>query len=246
MVPNTAGTLVAFLFFVTPGLLFMLLAERRRPAAPGSTFREISTVGLISVVCTTIATAVLAIARARRPRWLLDPGRWVRDGSKYFESDYPLIARTLVIEIVLASCVALGLYWFFVRRPWRASRSDPNPVLWSITGGLGSAPASRPNTELFALARTRAGDIYQGYVVAVDLDPSRSLAMLALQTPIKFKRANDPPDEMTKEWDRLAIPLSDVQELWLQWVRGAAVGSDEALVAKAERKAEAITPHLRV
>lgn len=218
MVPSTTGAAIAFLFFVTPGLLYELLAERSRPPVPGSTFREISRVGLLSVVCTSVSAATLAVVRGFRPRWVLDPGRWVRSGSVYVRNDYALIARTLAIEVLLACGAALLLYWLVIGRRASETRNDPNPVLWSITGGRGSTPKYRQNARLFALARTHGGDVYQGYFVAIDLDADRAHPMLALQPPIQFQRDGQQAGAMPAEWDRLALPLADIQELWLNWV----------------------------
>lgn len=230
MVPNTTATVVAFLFFVTPGLLYEILAERQRPPRPGSTFREISSVGLLSVVCSTAAALVLALVRARKPAWILDPGAWLRDGRKYLTgvhtaritkpSHYALVVRTLAIEVTLACLFALALYWLFIGRHARETRTDPHPVLWSITGGRGSTPSYRRDAKLFALARTHEGDVYMGRFLAIDLEADRSPAMLALQPDIMFQRNEQPPGALPPEWDRLAIPMENVQELWLRWVKG--------------------------
>jgi hypothetical protein len=219
VVPSTAATLIGFLFFVAPGLLFDLLAERWRPPVGASAFREISRVGLVSLVCSGASMAVLAALRALKPEWVLDPGRWLRTGDRYLHHEYPLIARTLVLEVLLACAVSLFLYWLAVGRRPRLARNDPSPVLWSIVGGRGSAPETRVGARLFALARTREGNIYQGFVSGIDMDAERDNAMIAFQPPIQFQRAKQHPGAMPEHWDRLAVPLGDVQELWLQWIR---------------------------
>ncbi len=220
MVPDTLGSVAAFFFFIAPGLLYELLSQRKRPSPDTTTFREISTVALISVVCTTVAVALLGAVRYVWPDLVVDAGSWIASGNDYVQARYELIARTLIVELLLAGAAAFGLFLLVgaSRKRRHPGAHDPHPVLWSVTRGFASTPRSRgKDSKLHALARTHKGDVYVGRVAGIDLDADRSLGMLALQPPIKFHRVGEDEKVMPDEWDRVALPLSDLQELWLQW-----------------------------
>jgi hypothetical protein len=116
VLPSTTASLVAFLIFVAPGFLFELRRGRRVPRAERTTFREISSVALASVVCSGIAIALLAAVRAIHKSWMPDPSSWFADSHKYLTNHWPVVTWFLVIEVALACVVAYtGARWLPVR-----------------------------------------------------------------------------------------------------------------------------------
>jgi hypothetical protein len=67
------------------------------------------------------------------------------------------------------------------------------------------------------LARTHDGTQYQGTLAepeGSDGGAHASGAYLTLAGPIVFRRVGGDPETMPSAWDRLALPLADVAEVW--------------------------------
>jgi uncharacterized protein DUF6338 len=158
MIPQTLGSLLAFLGLIAPGLLFELRRERRRPIIEETAFREASRVALTSLAFTLSSLALLAVVRARRPELMPDPGAWLEQGHRYVNEHYRLIARTFLIEIAIAAALALladwllsgtargrivpGSLWFHLLRmqrpentvPWIHARLKDETEFWGYLG----------------------------------------------------------------------------------------------------------------
>jgi hypothetical protein len=158
MIPQTLGSLLAFLGLIAPGLIFELRRERRRPTIEETAFREASRVALTSLAFTLSALALLAVVRARRPELMPDPGAWLKQGHRYVNEHYRLIARTFLIEISIAAGLALltdwllagtargrivpGSLWFHLLRmqrpdntvPWLHARLKDETEFWGYLG----------------------------------------------------------------------------------------------------------------
>jgi hypothetical protein len=107
VVPSTWLSVLFFLLLVAPGLVFDLLAERRRAGAGESAFREASRVALASTAFSGAALAVLATIRALKPEWMPDPRRLLGDGQAYLADEYRLVLRALLIQVAIALVLAL-------------------------------------------------------------------------------------------------------------------------------------------
>src|SRR5215211_6127592 len=106
MVPGSWLSVLLFLLFVAPGLLFDLLSERRRAGFSESAFREVSRIVLGSLAFSGFAFALLAIVRTINPPWMPDPSRLLKPGDSYAKDHYRLILRTLVLQGALALTAA--------------------------------------------------------------------------------------------------------------------------------------------
>jgi hypothetical protein len=122
---DTVGAVLGFLGLVAPGLVFELARGRRRPHTAESAFREAARIALTSLVFTSSSLAVLAIVRALEPRWLPDPGEWLRRGDAYLEDHYALVMVGLLLQVAVACCLA-GLTHWALRR-WGMGRADIRP-----------------------------------------------------------------------------------------------------------------------
>ena len=106
MVPQTLGTVAAFLALVVPGIAFESILERRRPAVERSAFRESARTALASLTFTVASLLLLAIVRASLPTTMPDIGAWLREGNSYLQDNYRLIARAALVEVALATVLA--------------------------------------------------------------------------------------------------------------------------------------------
>lgn len=212
MLPTEAMTLVAALLFLAPGFLWELL--RGRPNR-STVVRELSAVALVSVVCTGVAIGILAALRTVKPDWVLDYGAWIRTGDYYLHRSYQDIAQTAALEVVVACLLVLALHTLVAMGHRGKDIDAEGSVLLSLVRRDKTHSRPQPGSRPMVVARTHDGTLYQGTFCAVDSGRDVEHPVLALGAPIVFQRSGEPRAAMPPAWDRLAVPLSDIAEMWL-------------------------------
>ena len=102
MVPGSSLSVLFFVLFVAPGLLFELLSRRRRAGVAESAFVEVSRIVLASLAFSGFALGTLSVVRTLRPDWMADPGGFFRHGNAYLADHYRIVLRTFLIEGILS------------------------------------------------------------------------------------------------------------------------------------------------
>jgi hypothetical protein len=173
--PTTVGTLVAFLFLLTPGLVFELLRERSRPAREHSAFRDASIAVVASVAFSSLALALLLVVRAVDGDWMPSPEDLVRHPGRYTADHLGLVARALLLEVGLAT----GLAWLWHRvLCWRhpGGRITLNPAWFEIVRGT----ANPRHDRVYVSLDLQDGSTVRGLVKGYDMTADRSLGNLVL------------------------------------------------------------------
>jgi len=93
-----------FVVLIAPGLLFDLLAERRRAGAPESAFREASRVVLASLVFSSLGLGVVGLVRTVEPTWMPDADALVAEPHQYLVEHYRLDAAHRKSPGLLSEC----------------------------------------------------------------------------------------------------------------------------------------------
>ncbi|MEV6283998.1 DUF6338 family protein [Kribbella sp. NPDC051770] len=106
MIPDSAAALLALLGLVAPGLVYQARRERRRPPSVESAFREASRVALTSLLFTVAATTVMVVVASAWPA-LPEISTWLRDPGAYLPDNYAKVGLFLLLELVLACCLAI-------------------------------------------------------------------------------------------------------------------------------------------
>ncbi len=117
--PVLPGTWLSVLFFVllvSPGLLYDLLADRRRVKISEPAFRELSRTVLSSILCSGLALSALALIREVQPSWMPDPSGLFMHQSQYLASHYRLVLRAAVAEALMALGLACLAHYLIYRR----------------------------------------------------------------------------------------------------------------------------------
>lgn len=173
MVPNGWLTVVLFLLLVSPGLLFDLLAARRRTGPAESTFHETSRIVLASLGFTAVALAVLAGLGALVPGLLPDPKGLLDPNGSYAADHWPTVIGALAAESVLAHAVALLGHWWLGRQ----GKASIRPVsAWTALFRRDVPPGHRA----FVRLRLTGGIVYTGSVLSFTSDiplPDRELIL---------------------------------------------------------------------
>jgi hypothetical protein len=107
MIPQSLVSLILFLALIAPGLAYQLLWERRNPALEQSAFREASRTVLMSLVFTGVSAGIFALLRMRWPRFLFDPGEFIRNEKLYVSQHYSIVGWSLALQVGLALALVL-------------------------------------------------------------------------------------------------------------------------------------------
>lgn len=103
MVPTDWLAVLLFLVLVAPGMLFELLARRRRATLPESAFVLISRVILVSVAINVLVLLIFAVVQWHWPALVPDPAAMIRNGSDYVADNYRLVLVALLAQALLAA-----------------------------------------------------------------------------------------------------------------------------------------------
>ena len=103
--PTTFIALLLFLWLVTPGFLFSLLAARRRATAAESAFHETAQTAVASVVFSTLGAVVAAAVVALSPA-NVDLARLIVEGRSYLGAHSGSVGLFVAVQIVGACLLA--------------------------------------------------------------------------------------------------------------------------------------------
>ena len=229
MLPSELLSMVAVLMLLAPGCVWAVV--RRNPRA--NPVHQGAAILLVGLLCTALSLGVIAVLRSTQPSFVMDFGAWVRSGDYYLHRSYEEILRTIGIELGVA-CVLAGVIALIAneRSHVRGERADA-PLLVRLIEGEEANTRVQPGTHPRVFARTHDGSLYQGTLYGLDSGSSAEQPVLVLSAPIAFQRPGEPSSAMPALWDRLAIPLGDVAELWTssriaEQASPAAAGSADA------------------
>lgn len=204
--PETVGSLVAFLFFVTPGLTFELLRERSRPQRQHTTFRETAIVVIGSVAFSSIAVASLAVVRSIWPGWMPDPHALAADPGDYAAEHVGVVTRALAIEVGVATMLAFVWHRLLCRlRP--GGQMSANPAWFEITDGNANPRRDR----VLAFVELQDGSAMRGFIKGYDFAPDQTLRTLVLsgdeQAPLRARRVGaETASDLDGSWAYAVIP----------------------------------------
>lgn len=204
--PETVGSFVAFLFFVTPGLAFELLRERSRPQRQHTPFRETAIVVIASVAFSSIAVTLLAGVRSIWPAWMPDPQALAADPGDYAAEHVGIVARALAIEVVTATMLAFVWHRLLCRfRP--GGQMSANPAWFEITNGNANPRRDR----VLAFVELEDGSALRGFIKGYDFAPDQTLRNLVLagdeQAPLRSRRVGaEVASDLAGSWAYAVVP----------------------------------------
>jgi Family of unknown function (DUF6338) len=209
-VPSTWLAVLFFVLLVAPGLLYDLLADRRRAKASESAFREVSRTVLASLIVSTISFSILVAIRWAHPAWMPDPNRLFTGKGDYVTGHYRLILRTLLIEGGIALVIAGGFQWARTRRV----RARLRPVsTWTKVFREECPRGFLPYVQV----RLANGMTYVGRVGYFTADLETSDRELVLVPPLYVKRPDSQLKNMASEWQRVVLSGESVEGLVVQY-----------------------------
>ncbi len=213
MIPQTAAAVLAFLALVAPGIVFQNLYEQRKPAVDQTPFREASGIALASLSFSILSILLLAVVRARIPAIMPDPGRWLREGNRYVQDDYRLVAWFSLAELLLA--IFLAAAWSWLCGLGRAARIVKVSTWYRLFREL------RPKgTDTFVRVSMYSGVEYFGMVIEYSIDLELADRELFLGEPL-WRRLPGETDftSLQVPWRWLILPGPAIQSIWVSFLQ---------------------------
>lgn len=210
MVPTTWLAVLFFVLLVAPGLLYDLLAERRRPPAGESVFREVSRTVLASLIISTLSVSILVAIRWARPGWMPDPDSLFSGTGDYVGRHYRLILRTLLLEGCISLSIAAGFHWIRATRV----RVRLRPVsTWTRVFREERPSGFLPHAQI----RLTNGMTYIGQVGHFTADLETTDREIVLVPPLYVKKPDGQFKDMPSEWQRVVLSGTSVESLIVQY-----------------------------
>lgn len=210
MVPSTWVSVVLFLLLIAPGLLYDLLAQRRRVLPAESTFREASRVALSSLIFTAIGLAVVCLVRARWPALMPDPVGLLSGGSSYLAAHYLVVAGALGLEVVVALGAAWATHAYLAHRhgaPLRQESAWTSVLRKSVPNGY------RP----YVRVRLENGTVYMGSVAHATADLELGERELVLAPPLYSNTETETVSAVLAEWQRIVLRGTQIESLTVRY-----------------------------
>lgn len=210
--PSSWLGLVLFFLFVAPGLLFDLLADRRRALVKESAFREVGRTILASVAFGLAGLAVATGAYLLWPAVFADPLGLVGTGAgAYVTSSAQHVTASLGLQTVIAFC-AVGVT-HLVLRARTGARLEPTSAWYRVFRERlpgGHVPLAR--------IRTKSGTVWVGVVHDYSPDLEVVDRELVLGPPLMSSREGRAPKVLSSDWQRVVLHHSEIESITVMYV----------------------------
>jgi len=205
MIPTGVASVIAFIFFVAPGLAWELLVERRRPGITESTFREASRAALASTPFSVVSSAaVLIVAWRVNPAWTHDLSSWAVSGNAQSGQVIVIASCVALAELVLALLLVL-LAWWAVADNWYGTARSHRRNTWDLVLN------AKKGEEKIATIRLTGGMTYRGRVVAFSNDLAWQEREILLESPLFIVRDDGTLIRLPEE--HVSIPATSMESV---------------------------------
>jgi hypothetical protein len=210
MVPSSWLTVVLFLLLVSPGLLFDLLAARRRTGPSESAFHETSRIVLASLGFTAVALAVLTVVGLLAPGLLPDPKGLLDPSGVYPADHWPAVLGAVVAEAAVAHGAAVLVHWLLARR----RKATIRPVsAWTAVFRRHCPPKHHAYVRL----RLAGGVVYTGTVLGFTSDQPLADRELVLGPPLYSKTGDRPLAQLPSDYTRVVIRGAMIETMAVEY-----------------------------
>lgn len=210
MIPTSWLSVLFYLLLVAPGLLYDLLATRRRPLANESTFREISRIILASLIFSIVSFSLLLTVGSFIKGWLPDITQLLFHPSVYLPGHYFIAVRALITEGIIAFALVGGLH---LAQLWRTDVRLRPVSTWTRVLRQELPRGCVPYVEV----RLDNGMTYIGRVGHFTADLDSAERELVLVPYLYIQAPGGVLTDMPHEWQRLIISGDQIQSMTVQY-----------------------------
>jgi hypothetical protein len=212
MIPSTFLSGVAFLFLIAPGVLWDLLAKRRKVSSIESTFRETSRVVLSSSALSLLSVAIMTVIGLFRPNWFLSPRSFLSNPEQYYRLHPLIVWRVIILEALIAVLLVLIPNASLLRKQgWRLREVSPWQKVFRI---------DLPEKHYASIrVRLLSGKIYVGRVSDYTPDFEMADREIVLCQPLWSEREDKSQAKFPDDWQRLIIPATSIETISVQYLK---------------------------
>jgi len=232
--PTSWGGALLFLLLIAPGVLFDLLADRRRAQVKETTLREAGRITLASLVFGGVAFLVVCVLASVLPGAFVWPFAALEADDPVTRYGSPRLAATLGAQ----TAVALGVAWgcnqwlnrrrrlplaasnwrgFFTRAWWR-SGERPGRIravsTWKLVLGENVPEGQFAHVRV----RLKSGTVWIGRVGPFSADLETSGRELVLQKPLSVGPPGKLPKPLPSSWQVVLLAGDDIDSITVQYV----------------------------
>lgn len=202
MIPESVGTVIAFLLLIAPGYIWDRQSARHTPELRTTALREAAHIVFSSIIPSSIAGALLL------PVWLSLP----RVG----------VSPIVLLAVGLLTCgLACGITYAWSRFRFRGERASVGEITNGSTlfKALVTLPRRSAIVEVVVNATMQDGTLWRGVHAAHDVDPDESPRMLFLKPPLFCRSPGAESDAKFERHEYVVLPLEEVRSLQLTYLR---------------------------
>ncbi|WP_264028757.1 DUF6338 family protein [Mycobacterium mantenii] len=209
--PTSLLALIIFICFVTPGVVFELLRERRRPPRTYSTFRETGVIIAASVLFSLPAIVILFLIHGFEPRPFPDLQKLAESPGKYAPDHLGSVVGLIVAFVAVA--VGIAAIWDLILQLFRRRAPvTPFPVWYEIL--IGEA-RDKVGEAVGVLLELKEGGRVMGAVKTHGFNKDSELDWIVLEhnslCPLKIGSPNGELKEPGKGWTYLAVSADEIR-----------------------------------
>ncbi|WP_280194981.1 DUF6338 family protein [Nocardia farcinica] len=187
MTPSTWLTLIAFFYFIAPGLLYDRLTAHKTAKRRESAFTEVSRVALVSTLCSAggflLIWGFAGICAWQDWKLLPDPSAMIKQGSVYFADNFLKVLITAAVLFVLSLAISYGAVLLIHRN----TEGDIDfQSAWRRVMLL-DRPEPKKTTITFARVTMKDGSVWDGHVAYFSPDMEFADREIVLTKPLRFK-----------------------------------------------------------
>jgi len=227
VIPQGTASVVVFLLLIAPGLLFDLLADRRRPTAKESAFREAGRVVLASIAFGAIAWAVVWGLALAFDTTFVNPAKLASAGDDAFVRRHqgPLVL-TLLVQTAFACAFAWGVDEWLRHRAGDARAQLAPRSAWLRTF-RDRVPSG---TVPYVLVRLHGGVRFQGSVWSYSADLESESRELVLAPPLLVAKSGEGLQALPAVYERLIIAGDQIEWMAVKYDVPPTPGSPASMV----------------
>lgn len=139
--PTSPLALLLYLALLIPGLVYVLVWERKAPHRRPSAFRESAAVVFVSVIAELAVLSLFALYAAVLPEAAPNVDRLIREGQRYAVPHWVSLTWWTLGLLALASAGAAAVAWWVARHPHASTQSAWWELFWSQPRQIQHGPA---------------------------------------------------------------------------------------------------------
>lgn len=214
MTPDEAGSALAFLLFVAPGIFFDLLSRSRRVGAEESAFREVSRVALSSLPLSLLAAAAVGFVASRFPI-VVHAVRAAEDGDLVWVSGEGAALLGAALTHLAVSCALAYALHRVLRRLGHGQNIVPESQ-WTRVFRRDCPPGH----DIHVRAKMTSGAVWIGRLLGFSPDFEVDHRELVLGRPMQMRgphREKDSLVDVPPDYQRVILRGVEIAALAVQY-----------------------------